>query len=82
MEKLNITVSYMHEAGWFDSPVYVVWLHGATDEWPQAIFNTKEGADFWVKIIHMNPEGFNIVEMSMFELSKQIYLTHGVKDEI
>lgn len=72
MDKVETTVSYMDEAGWFDSDVYVVWTHGCTDGWPRAIFYSREGAEVWVKNIPLNPEGYDIISMNMSALAKEI----------
>lgn len=69
---MDTIISYMKEIGWFDGPVYIVWLHGATDGWPQAIFLEKERAEWFVKNIYLNPEGFTIEEVDFATLAVRI----------
>lgn len=65
-------ISYMEEIGWFDGNVYVVWLHGATDGWPQGIFLEKERAEWFVKNIQLNPEGYSFQKISFTDLASNI----------
>lgn len=58
-------ISYMKEIGWFNSDVYVVYLHGATDGWPQAIFLEEERAKWFIDNVPLNPEGASIEKINL-----------------
>lgn len=61
-------ISYMEEIGWFNNFVYVVWLHGATDGWPNAIFLDKKRAEQWAENVNCNPEGYSIQKINFSDL--------------
>lgn len=69
---LFTTISYMKEAGWCDGDVYVVWLNGATDGWPAAIFNNEGTAECFVNIVPLNPEGYLVEKISFITLCDAI----------
>jgi hypothetical protein len=69
----------MEEDGWFEQPIYIVWLHGCTDGWPQAIFRSRTAAQDWVnECVHLNPEGYDIIEMDFKKLCYQVVEREGV----
>jgi hypothetical protein len=72
MESYRNLLDYMEESCWFESDVYVVWTHGCTDGWPQAIFNGREGAEVWVANIRLNPEGYDIIPMNFRTLCQTV----------
>lgn len=69
---MNSLISYMEEARWFDGDVYVVWLHGCTDGWPRAIFNSLEDADLWLNHVYLNPEGYTIEHVRFAQLCRAV----------
>lgn len=71
----NTLNSYFEEGGWFDRPIYIVWLCGATDGWPYAIFPDHESAVHWAKDNAHNPEG-SIIEEADF--AKLCHIITGV----
>jgi hypothetical protein len=71
-DKYTILKNYMEEDGFLCGRVFVVWLHGATDGWPQAMFTSHEAAEKWVETIRLNPEGYSIEAIDFLTLCQTI----------
>jgi hypothetical protein len=63
---------YLREDGSLEDEWYIVYLNGATDGWPQAMFHDKPSAEAWVKTIRLNPEGFLIQPFKIMDLAREV----------